>query len=149
MWERVGGKKQIWVLLQDFVYAQVIKHQRRRRTIQVERRVLIGDGENYHKRLKAVGLSGPINTSFIERLNLTIRQCVSKLTRRIWGPAHFTPELLEHLEYPYGALWWRAYYHFVRYHESLAVALTTPKPRKGKQNPIRYRQRTPLTLAPR
>jgi IS1 family transposase len=118
-WEKAEGKKSVWVLLSDFVYAQEIKHQKRRRTVEVERRILIGEGENYHKRLKAVGLSGRINTSFIERLNLTIQQCVSKLTRRTWGPAQFTPELLEHLD------WWRAYFHFVRYHESLEVELAT------------------------
>ena len=101
-WEPLDGRKPIWVLFSKFVYAQVIKHQKRRRTVEVERRILIGDGENYHKRLKAVGLSGRINISFIERLNPTIRQCVSKLVRRTWGPVHFTPELLEHLE------WWRA-----------------------------------------
>jgi IS1 family transposase len=100
-WETAEGKRSVWVLLCDFVYAQVIKHQKRRRTVQVERRILIGDGENYQERLKAAGLSGRINTSFVERLNLSIRQCVSKLTRRTWGPAHFTPELLEHLD------WWR------------------------------------------
>jgi len=107
----------------------------------VERRIPIGEGVNYHKRLKAAGLSGRINTSFIERLNLTIRQGVSKLTRRTWGPAHFTPELLEHLE------WWRAYYHFVRYHESLEVEFAAPSQRKGKQQPIRYRRRTPAMVA--
>jgi len=32
MWERVDGTKLIWVLLHDFVYAQVNKHQKRRRT---------------------------------------------------------------------------------------------------------------------
>ena len=83
-------------------------------------------------RLKAAGLSERINTSFVERINLTIRQCVSKLTRRTWGSAHFTPELLEHIE------WWRAFYHFVRFHESLAVPLAIPKRRKGKQQPTRY-----------
>ena len=141
MWERFGGKKQTWVLLHDFVYAQVIKHQCRRRTIQVERRILCGEKGTYTERLKSVGLSGRINTSFVERLNLTIRQCVSKLTRRTWGPAHFTPELLEHLE------WWRAYYHFVRYHESLAIPLASPKRRKGKQQSTRYRKRTPAMAA--
>jgi hypothetical protein len=46
--EILDGKKPIWVLLHDFVYAHVIKHQKRRRTVQVERRILIGDGEYYH-----------------------------------------------------------------------------------------------------
>jgi IS1 family transposase len=125
-WETVEGKRSIWVLLSDFVYAQVIKHQRRRRTVEVERQILCGDEKNFRQRLKIAGLSGKINTSFVERANLTIRQCISKLTRRTWGPAHFTPELSEHLD------WWLAYYHFVRYHESLDVALATPNQRKGK-----------------
>jgi hypothetical protein len=54
----------------------------------------------YTARLKAIGLSGVMNTSFVERVNLTIRQSVSNLTRRTWGPAHFSPELNEHL------FWW-------------------------------------------
>jgi IS1 family transposase len=141
-WEPLVGKKLIWVLLSDFIYAQVIKHQRRRRTVEVERRILCGEEQNYRQRLKSAGLSGRSNTSFVERVNLTIRQCVSKLTHRTWGPAHYTSELVEHLE------WWRYYYHFVRCHESLAVALTKPSQRKGNQQPTRYRKRTPITLAP-
>lgn len=136
-WETGEGKKSVWVLVSDFVYAQVIKHQRRRKTVEVERRILWGDEKNYRERLKIAGLSGKINTSFVERANLTIRQCISKLTRRTWGPAHFTPELIEHLE------WWRAYYHFVRYHESLAVVLAVPNQRKGKLRPRKYLRRTP------
>jgi IS1 family transposase len=140
-WKMAEGKKPVWVLVSDFLYAQVIKHQRRRRTVQVERRILCGDEKNYRDRLKIAGLSGNINTSFVERANLTIRQSVSKLTRRTWGPAHFTPELSEHLD------WWLAYYHFVRYHESLEVKLAIPSQRKGKQQPVRYRRRTPAMVA--
>lgn len=40
-WEASDGKKPVWVLLGEFVYGQVIKHQRRRRTVEVERRVLL------------------------------------------------------------------------------------------------------------
>ena len=140
-WEWAGGKRPVWVLLRDFAYSQVIKHQRRRKTVEVERRVLVGEAEAYRKRLCQAGLSGRINTSFVERLNLTIRQCISKLTRRTWGPARYTPELTEHLE------WWRSYYHFVRPHESLAVELSKPSPRKGRQLPRKYRRRTPAMAA--
>ncbi len=80
-------------------------------------------------------------TSFVERVNLTIRQSISKLTRHTWGPARYTPELMEHLE------WWRSYYHFVRPHESLAVVLTKPAQRKGKQLPRKYRRRTSAMAA--
>jgi hypothetical protein len=43
--------------------------------------------------------------------------------------------------------WWRSYYHFVRYHESLEVKLSTPIERKGKQRVQRIRQRTPAMAA--
>jgi hypothetical protein len=92
-------------------------------------------------RLKAARLSGCSNTSFIERANLTIRLYVSKLTRRTWGTAQFTPELSEHL------FWWLPYYHFCRYHESLRVKLERPILRKGKQRSIQYRRITPATAA--
>jgi len=46
-------------------------------------------------------------------------------------------ELMTHLE------WWRGYYHFVRYHESLEVELAKPIERKGKQQVQRHRRRTP------
>lgn len=98
-WESADGKKRVWVLLGNFVYGQIIKHQRRRKTVEVERRVLIGERTQYSERLCQAGLSGQINTSFVERVNLTIRQCVSKLTRRTWGPAKSPTELLEHLEW--------------------------------------------------
>jgi IS1 family transposase len=140
-WEWAGGKKPVWILLSDFVYGQVIKHQRRRRTTEVERRVLVGEAALYYERLCQAGLSGRIKTAFVERLNLTIRQCVSKLTRRTWGPARYTPELMEHLD------WWRSYYHFVRPHESLVVVLPKPFPRKGRQVPRKYRRRTPAIAA--
>ena len=72
------------------------------------------------------------------RRKLAIRQGVSFLVRRTWGTAQFTPELELHLE------WWRAYYHFSRYHESLRIQFPEPVQRKGEQLPRRYRRRTPV-----
>ncbi len=140
-WEEQGGKKPVWVLLKDFLYGQVIKHRKRRRTVEVERRMLVGEEKSYRERLKAAEMSGRINTSFVERLNLTIRQSISALTRRTWGPAKYAPELMEHLE------WWRMYYHFARYHEGLEVELAEPIRQKGKQQPRRHRRRTPAMVA--
>lgn len=42
-WERDEGNKPVWVLPSNFLYAQVIKHQRRRKTVEVERRMLVGE----------------------------------------------------------------------------------------------------------
>lgn len=90
-----------WVM-SEFLYAQVIKQQRCFRLVNVEYRLLWGSAEEYRSRLKANGLSENINTSFVERANLTIRQLVSKLTRPTWGAAQLKSELEDHL------YWWLA-----------------------------------------
>jgi IS1 family transposase/transposase-like protein len=136
-----GSTKPSWLILPDFLYAQVIKHQKRFRLVDVEQRMIWGDPAEYFSRLKTIGLSGNINTAFIERLNLTIRQSVAKLTRRTWGTAQFTPELADHL------YWWLAYYHFARSHESLRTKLAEPIARKGKQRPSLYQKMTPAMAA--
>ena len=76
-------------------------------------------------------------------MNLTVRQGVAALARRTWATAQQTSHLLAHLE------WWRAYYHFVRPHVSLRVALVQPRERGGKLVVQRYRQRTPARAAGR
>lgn len=139
--ESEGKKKPVWSLLSSFAYAQVVKHQKRCRQVKVERRLLYGRLEDYAARLKSAGLSGRINTAFVERVNLTIRRCVAKLARRTWGLAHSAPELSDHL------FWWLAYYNFGRYHESLRVNLARPLPCKGNLHPQKYRERTPAVAA--
>ena len=141
-WIDVEGQgKPVWMVLESFFYAQVVKCQRRFRRVSVEHKVIWGMPCEYAQRLKTLGLSGRINTSFVERANLTIRRCVSKLMRRTWGVAQYPTELMEHLS------WWRAYYHFARYHESLRTKLDAPMQRKGKQLRIKYRRRTPAIAA--
>jgi len=141
-WIRPEGEtKAVWGILASFLYAQVIKHQKRYRLVNVEQRMMWGEVGEYRSRLKAAGMSGNINTSFVERINLTIRRCVSKLARRTWGTAQFTSELTEHL------YWWLAYYHFSRYHESLRIRLEKPITRKGKQRAKEYRKVTPAVAA--
>jgi IS1 family transposase len=136
-----GMRKPMWEITAGFLYAQVKKIHRRRRLVKVEHLMLCGEREKMITGLKALGLSGKINTAFVERINLTIRQGVAFLARRTWGTAQFTSELELHLQ------WWRGYYHFVRYHESLRVQYSQPIQRKGKQIPGHYRSRTPAMAA--
>jgi transposase-like protein/IS1 family transposase len=141
-WVEVEGQtKPVWALLNSFAYAQVIKHQKRYRLVKVERRLLCGRREDYAARLKSAGLSGRINSAFVERVNLTIRCCVSKLARRTWGPAQSAPELTDHL------YWWLVYYNFARYHESLRIPLTQSADRREQPHPQKYRERTPAVAA--
>ena len=64
-WFQIDGQpKPSWLLLASFAYAQVIKHQRRFRLVDVEQRMIWGLPTKYFSRLKAAGLSGRINTFF-------------------------------------------------------------------------------------
>jgi transposase InsO family protein len=137
----VGIRMPLWEITAGFIYAQVKKIHSRRRLVKVEHLMLSGELDEMTTGLKALGLSGKINTAFIERLNLTIRQGVAFLVRRTWGAAQFTSELELHLQ------WWGGYYHFVRYHESLRVQFSQPIQRKGKQTPRNYRSCTPAMAA--
>ena len=96
-----GMRKPIWEITAGFLYAQVKKIHRRRKLVKVEHLMLWGEREKMTTGLKALGLSGKINTAFVERLNLTIRQGVAFLVRCTWGAAQFTSELELHLQ------WWR------------------------------------------
>src|SRR5258708_34423260 len=93
--------------------------------------------------LQGLGFSGRLNTAFIERVNLTIRHGIAALARRTWATAQQSPHLLAHFE------WWRAYYHFVRPHQALRVALVQPRERGGRLMAQRYRHRTPAMAAGR
>ncbi len=103
--------------------------------------LLLGTREALKAALQRLELTGKLNTAFVERVNLTIRQSVAGLVRRTWSTAQQPPRLLAHLE------WWRAYYHFSRPHEALRVALAQPVDRGGRRIPQRYRQRTPAMAA--
>jgi transposase InsO family protein len=103
----------------------------------------LGTEDALKAALQGLGLSGRLNTAFIERLNLTVRHGIAALARRTWATSQQSPHLLAHLE------WWRAYYHFVRPHEALRVRLVQPRERGGKRVAQRYRQRTPAMAAGR
>ena len=70
-----------WMPLPGLLYAQVVKTIRRRRLVRVRHRVVFGTLEAVEQVLAACG--GQINTAFIERLNLSLRQHVAALGRRV------------------------------------------------------------------
>jgi hypothetical protein len=141
-WAREGRwRRPRWRVAAGLVYGQVRKVYRRHRLVRVTPRMLLGTCEHLRTRLRRLGLSGTLNTAFVERLNLTVRRRVAGLARRTWSTAQRAPCLLAHLE------WWRAYYHFVRPHEALRIALAVPRARGGKRQPQRYRRRTPAMAA--
>ena len=57
----------------------MIRIRRNDRIVKVERRALIGDASRLEERLHESEDSSKLNTSFVERLNLTIRQASAYL----------------------------------------------------------------------
>jgi hypothetical protein len=68
-----------WMPLPGLLYAQVVKKMRRRRMVEVKRHVVIGTQAAVDEVLRAWGWV--INTSFVERLNLSLRQRVAPIRR--------------------------------------------------------------------
>src|SRR5215471_4787538 len=70
-----------WLPLPQLLYAQVIKTVRRRRLVRVSHCVVFGTLEAVQQVLSACGWQ--INTAFIERVNLSLRQHVAAIGRRV------------------------------------------------------------------
>ena len=95
------------------LYGQVIKTRRNDRIVKVERREVMGASWRFEEVLNNSEDSSTLNTSFIERMNLTIRQGAAYLTRRTLSHARSKDKLDEHLELL------RCHYNFVRPHRAL------------------------------
>jgi IS1 family transposase len=115
------------VFRQAFLYGQVIKTRRNDRIIKVERRVLIGASWRFEQALRNSEDSTKLNTSFIERLNLTIRQGSAYLCRRTICQAQRKERLEDHIEL------FRCYYNFIRPHRALKFGseIRTPAMQAG------------------
>ncbi len=137
----MGRRAQRWQVATSLIYGQVRKRYQRRRLVDIMPVMRCGTHQQVRAALQGLGLSGRLNTAFVERVNLTVRQSVAALGRRTWSTAQEAPQLLLHLE------WWRGYYHFVRPHTALRTPRSLPLDRRGKHPPQRYRQRTPAMAA--
>jgi IS1 family transposase len=109
------------------LYGQVLKTRHNDRVVRVERRTKIGVGWRWEQVLRDSEDSVKLNTSFIERLNLTIRQGAAYLCRRTICYARCKERLAAHLELL------RCYYNFVRPHRALqfGTEVRTPAVQAG------------------
>ena len=107
---------------QAALYAQVLKTRRNDRLVKVERRAVHGAAWRFDEALRNSEDSSALNTSFIERLNLTIRQSLAYLARRTLSHARSKEKLEDHLELV------RCHYNFVRPHRALRFGRQTRTP---------------------
>ena len=104
------------------VYGQVLKSRRNDRVVRVERRLKIGTASRLEGALFESEDSATLNTSFVERLKLTIRQGSAYLRRRSPCHARVADQLRGHVELL------RCYYNFIRPHTALKFGRETRTP---------------------
>jgi transposase-like protein/IS1 family transposase len=126
-----------WMPLPQLLYAQVVKSYRRRRLVGVTHRVVFGTREAIERILAKRGWQ--INTSFIERLNLDIRQHVAAIGRRINTLCKHEAGLRHQLTL------FQTYHNFVLPHARLRVP--RPAARHGAGTAPCWQQRTPAMAA--
>jgi IS1 family transposase len=128
-----------WMPLPQLLYAQVVKTVRRRRLVRISRRVVFGTLEAVEQVLAAYGWQ--INTAFIERVNLSIRQHVAAVGRRVATLCKGEEGLHQQL-----ALY-HIYYNFCLPHASLHQALPQPEPTNGTGSAKQWWPQTPAMAA--
>jgi IS1 family transposase len=128
-----------WRPLPQLLYAQVLKTVRRRRLVRVTHRVVFGALAAIEQVLAAQGWH--INTAFVERVNLTIRQHVAAVGRRVTTLCKGEDGVRQQLTL------YHTYYNFCLPHASLRQALPQPEPTNGTGSAKRWQPRTPAMAA--
>jgi len=124
------GRKPLPVLLPypNLKYAQVCKHKENGKIIEVVQRVVFGEPEDVLRSLGA-DAGGKINTAYIERFNLTIRNSLARFIRRGMNSSKDLEMHTHVIDF------FQAWYNFVKPHNSLRVDVNL-----GRK---RWLQRTP------
>jgi IS1 family transposase/transposase-like protein len=126
-----------WRPLPTLQYAQVVKQRAKGRVIGVSYRVVYGSLTTVTALLQRSGVGQVINTAFIERFNLTLRQHVAALGRKVTSLAQREAGLENQLALG------GAYYNFCLPHRSLRLPLPEPQPTRGTGSPKQWQLRTP------
>jgi IS1 family transposase len=136
---RGPAPKPRWMPLPGLLYAQVVKTMRRRRLVEVKRRVVVGTQAAIDQILAACGWQ--INTSFVERLNLSLRQRVAAIRRRSATSCKSETGLTQPLSL------FQVYHNFVLPHASLRLPLAEAVATHGKGSAKMWYPRTPAMAA--
>jgi IS1 family transposase len=128
-----------WLPLPQLLYAQVVKTVRRRRLVNVKHRVVFGTLAAVQQVLAACGWQ--INTAFVERINLTIRQHVAAIGRRVTTLCKGEDGVRQQL------VLYQTYYNFCLPHASLRQPLPQPVPTNGSGSAKIWQSRTPAMAA--
>ncbi len=127
--------------LPTLLYAQVVKRRERGRVVAVTRKIVFGEPAAIEACLADSPTSTTLNTSCVERDNLSWREHNRRLARKTTGFSKELPWLEKQL-------WLSlAYYHFCLPHISLREALPQPEATRGSGSPRKWRPVTPAMAA--
>jgi len=124
-----------WMPRPQLLYAQGIKTVRQRRLVQVRHRVVCGSLEPVNHLLAPLGWH--INTAFVERITLTIRQHVAAVGRRGSTLCKGEDGLRQQVAV------FHCSYNVCLPHASLRHPLPPPKPTDGTGSATQWRPWTP------
>lgn len=118
------ARKFHWIPDERLQYVQLRKERRGRKVKFLYSIVRLGERAAIRARLIAQGLSGKVQTAFVERNNLTLRHLVAPLSRRTWSIAYDVHHLWLH------TMWGMCYYNFCRENLALQVRVRGPSKRR-------------------
>ena len=118
------------------LYGRVVKVRKNGRMLGVSTEAVWGEMEQIEKTLRKYK-QRVINTSFVERVNLTIRQEMSKLHRKQLTFAKTLQGLRLHISF------YAAYYNFCRFHMSLKEEI----PEEKRDSTKKWNKNTPTMAA--
>jgi IS1 family transposase len=128
-----------WMPLPALLDAQVVKSYRRRRIVGVTHRVVFGTRLAIAQSLASCGWT--INTAFVERLNLDMRQRVAAIGRRVNTLCQGEEGLLDQM------MLFQTYHNFVLPHASLRQPLPVAEAPHGRGSAQRWQPCTPAMAA--
>lgn len=131
--KRGRPKKPIKEIPPELVYSQVHKYREKGRVKNIEKEVIFGTEEQVKANLSQSPVSQSVNTTFIERNNLTLRQQNGRLQRKTLQFSKEKELLSTQIHLFLG------YYHFIRAHQGLKLKNET-----GKR---KWTERTPMMAA--
>jgi len=137
--EKGPAPKSRWMPLPALLYAQVVKSYRRRRIVGVKHRVVFGTRLAIEQILASCGWT--INTAFVERLNLDIRQRVAAIGRRVNTLCQGEEGLLDQM------VLFQTSHNFVLPHASLRQPLPVAEAPHGRGSAQRWQPCTPAMAA--
>ncbi|VVB71692.1 Uncharacterised protein [uncultured archaeon] len=125
----IGRKPaQMLVPYPNLKYAKVCKKRKNGRLVEVIRRIVYGDPDEI-VRLLGIDSGGKINTAYVERLNLTIRNSLARFVRKSMNCSKTLGRHTQAMNF------FQAWYNFVKPHNSLRLRID-----KGR---MKWMKRTP------